>query len=75
MSDQGMTFSSRNQLVGQITDVASDGILSRVELQVGADRIVAVISSEAVAELELKVGDQAVALVKSTSVSIALKDE
>ncbi len=65
-----MRVSGRNRLPGVVTDVAIDGLMAQVGLRVGDNHIVALISAEAARELDLKVGDQATALVKATSVMI-----
>ncbi len=65
----GELFSSaRNKLNGLVTRIVSDNVMSQVELQCGPFRVVSVISTEAVDELELKVGSPAVATVKATNV-------
>src|SRR5699024_5778630 len=65
----GALFSSaRNNLIGVVTRIFSDKVMSQVELQCGPFRVVSVISTEAVEELELKVGSPAVATVKATNV-------
>jgi molybdopterin-binding protein len=63
-------ISGRNQLAGSILEVKIDGLLAKVVLAIGDQRITAIITSDAVRELELKPGDQAIALIKSTEVMI-----
>ncbi len=62
--------SGRNQLVGQVLDVQVDGLLAKVVLSFGEQQITAIITSDAVREMDLKKGDTAAALVKSTEVMI-----
>lgn len=64
------THSTRNQLSGIITRIISDRVMSQIELQCGRYRVVSLISTEAVKELGLAVGDIATAQVKATNVSI-----
>jgi molybdopterin-binding protein len=64
--------STRNRLVGIVTRVTKDGVMSQVDLQAGPFRIVSLISREAVDELGIEVGTVAAATVKATSVSISL---
>lgn len=45
--------------------------MAQIGLKVGDNHIVALISAEAARELNLQVGDRAIALVKATSVMIA----
>ena len=61
---------TRNRLVGLVTSVVSDTVMSQVELQCGPHRIVSLISTEAVRELNLEPGSVATAVVKATAVSI-----
>lgn len=62
--------SARNRFVGLVTSVISDLVMSQVELQAGPFRVVSLMSTEAVRELDLKPGDLAVAVVKATTVII-----
>lgn len=64
------THSPRNQLRGIVTRINFDSVMSQVELQCGRYRVVSLISTEAVNELGLAVGDIATAQVKATNVSI-----
>ncbi len=64
--------SGRNQLVGKVLDVKIDGLMAQVVLAVGDQRVTAIITSDAVKEMQLKRGDSAAALVKSTDVMVEL---
>lgn len=64
--------SGRNQLMGRVAEVRVEGILAKVVISLGEQRITAIITADAVADLGLKKGDIAVALIKSTEVMIAL---
>lgn len=65
-------LSARNQLKGIVSAVESDSVMSIVKLDVSETiGITALISSEAVRQLGITVGSQAVAVIKSTSVMIA----
>lgn len=63
--------SARNHMLGIVTNIVSDKVMSQVELQCGPYRIVSLISTEAVQDLGLQVGSVATAVVKATNVSIA----
>ena len=65
-----MKISGRNRLPGIVTEVQIDGLLAQIGLRVGDNHIVALISAEAAQELDLKVGDEATALMKATSVMV-----
>jgi molybdopterin-binding protein len=53
-----------------VTRIERDGIVGLVEIQAGQYRIVSLLTSEAVDELGLVVGSEAVAVVKSTNVIV-----
>jgi len=63
-------ISGRNQLIGSILEVKVDGLLAKVVLAIGEQRITAIITADAVRELALKPGESAVALIKATEVMI-----
>ena len=63
-------MSARNQLEGTVVSVETDGLMAKVELACGPYRMVSIITREAAEELDLKPGDTATAVVKSTSVEV-----
>ena len=65
-----MKSSARNRLPGIVTEVRIEGLMAQIELKVGDNHMVALISAEAARELDLKVGDHVAAQVKATSVMI-----
>ena len=69
-----MKTSGRNRLPGTVTEVRIEGLMAQIGLQVGDNHVVAIISAEAARELDLKVGDTAVALIKATSVMVLKPD-
>lgn len=66
-----VSLSGRNQLRGFVDEVRVDGLLAQVRLRVGDQTLTAVITRDAVNELKLRRGDEALAIVKSTEVMIA----
>jgi molybdopterin-binding protein len=64
-------ISGRNQLMGTVAEVVIEGLLAKVVLAVGGQRVTAIITSDAASELALKPGDTAFALIKATEVMIA----
>ena len=62
--------SGRNQLAGKVVSVCVEGLLAEVILSIGNTNITAIITASAVRELQLKKGDSAAALIKSTDVMI-----
>lgn len=69
-SGMGHLISGRNQLVGRVTSLKVVGLLAKVELDVGGQRVTAIITHDACRELGLKVGNMAAALIKATEVMI-----
>ena len=65
-----VALSGRNQLRGIVDEIRSDGLLAQVRLRIGDQTLTAVITSDAVRELKLKRGDEAVAIIKSTEVMV-----
>ena len=65
------TVSGRNQIVGTIVEVRISGLLAKVVLAVGDQQITSIITADAVREMQLRKGQTAAALMKSTEVMIA----
>lgn len=65
-----VALSGRNQLRGIVEEVRGDGLLAQVRLRIGDQVLTAVITRDAVNELKLKRGDEALAIIKSTEVMI-----
>ena len=65
-----MTLSGRNQLRGIVEEVRVEGLLAQIRLRVGDQTLTAVITRDAVDELKLKRGDEALAVIKATEVMI-----
>jgi molybdopterin-binding protein len=63
-------ISGRNQLLGTVIEVTIDGLLAKVVVSVGNQRVTAIITADGARELSLKPGDQALALIKATEVMI-----
>ena len=70
-----VALSGRNQLRGVVDEVRSDGLLAQVRLRIGDQVLTAVITRDAVNELKLKRGDEAVAIIKSTEVMIGRRSD
>jgi molybdopterin-binding protein len=66
-----VALSGRNQLQGIVEEVRVEGLLAQVRLRVGDQRLTAVITRDAVDELRLKRGQEALAIIKATEVMIA----
>ena len=66
--------SARNRFPGVITEIKVDKLSATVEIQAGPHRVLAFITREAVDQLGLEVGMEAVATVKATSVMVDLPE-
>ena len=66
-----VALSGRNRLRGFVEELRVDGLLAQVRLRIGDQTLTAVITADAVRELGLKRGDDAVGIIKSTEVMIA----
>lgn len=62
--------SARNRLVGLVTEVVSDAVMSEVRMQCGPFTIVSLMSTRSVQELGLEPGSITVAVVKATTVIV-----
>lgn len=64
--------SARNRFPGIVTRVERDGVAAVVEVIAGPHRLVSLMTAEAVEELDIKVGDEAVCVVKATNVIVEI---
>ena len=64
--------SARNRFAGIVTRVEKDRVAAVVEVLAGPHRLVSLMTAEAVDELGLKVGDEAICVVKSTNVVVEI---
>jgi molybdopterin-binding protein len=70
-----VALSGRNRLRGFVEEVRSSGLMGQIRLRIGDQRLTAVITSDALHELKLRRGDDAVAIIKATEVMIAREAE
>src|SRR4051812_18455795 len=66
-----VALSGRNRLRGFVEEVRTDGLIGQVRLRIGDQRLTAVITGDAIQDLKLRRGDEALAIIKSTEVMIA----
>ena len=62
--------SGRNQLVGRIDSVRISGLMAEVEISIGGQQIISIITARSAREMQLKPGQTAAALIKATEVMI-----
>jgi len=68
----GLKISARNRFKGKVVTVEKDVITAKVKVKIEVPVVVtALISREAVEDLDIKVGDEVEAVVKATEVMIA----
>jgi molybdopterin-binding protein len=63
-------LSGRNQLVGRIEEVRISGLMAEIVISIGGQRITSIITARSAREMQLKPGQTAAALIKSTEVMI-----
>ena len=63
-------LSGRNQLVGRVESVRISGLMAEVVLSIGDQQITSIITARSAREMNLKAGQTAAALIKSTEVMI-----
>ena len=62
--------SARNRFEGIVTRIEKDRVAAVVEVLAGPHRVVSLMTAEAVIELGLRVGDEAICIVKATNVIV-----
>ena len=68
--DSPVRRSARNSFTGIVTAVQREGLVAQVELQCGPNRVVSLMTAEALDDLRITVGSRATAVVKATTVII-----
>ena len=67
-----MKLSARNQLKGKIVEVKRGATTAHVRIDIGGQIVTASITNESVDEMNLAVGQTAYAVVKASSVMVAV---
>ena len=66
-----MKLSARNQIKGKIVEVTKGETTAHIRIDIGGGNVVtSSITNQAVDDLELKVGDAAIAVIKASDVMI-----
>lgn len=68
-----MKISARNQLKGTITNIQEGAVNGVVTIDVDGNTVKADITMEAIKDLGLKVGGEAVAIIKATEVMVGVE--
>jgi molybdopterin-binding protein len=69
-SPVGRSVSGRNQLVGRVVSVHFSGLMAEVTISIGEQQITSIITARSAREMNLKPGQTAAALMKSTDVMV-----
>ncbi|HJT63865.1 MAG TPA: MerR family DNA-binding transcriptional regulator [Candidatus Limnocylindria bacterium] len=64
--------SARNRFAGVVTRIQRDDVAAVVEIQAGPHRLVSLMTAEAVDDMGLAVGDEAIGVVKATNVIVEI---
>jgi molybdopterin-binding protein len=67
-----MKLSARNQLKGKIVEIKKGATTAHVRIDIGGQTVTASITNESVDEMKLSVGQTAYAIVKASSVMVAV---
>lgn len=63
-------ISGHNKITGEITDIKKGEVACQVTIKAGENTIVSVITTDSANDMDLKVGDRVVALIKATEVMV-----
>ncbi len=63
-------ISARNQLRGRVTAITVGGVMAEVRIRMGDQELVSVITRTSAERMHLAVGDDVVAVIKSTEVMV-----
>lgn len=66
-----MKLSARNALSGKVVEIVKGQVVAKVKVDIGGQSVTSLVSVEAIDDLDLKIGDQVSAIIKSTEVLIA----
>ena len=64
--------SARNRFAGVVTRIQRDDVAAVVEIQAGPHRLVSLMTAEAIDDMGLAVGDEAIGVVKATNVIVEI---
>ena len=64
--------SARNRFPGIVTRIVRDTVAAVVEVQAGPHRLVSLMTAEAIDDMDLRVGDEVVGVVKATNVIVEI---
>jgi molybdopterin-binding protein len=65
-----VSSSIRNRLPGTIEKIVSDKVVSEIVIRTAAGEVTSVITTSSIQRMNLKEGDQVLAIIKATEVSV-----
>lgn len=68
--EANVEISARNQLKGKVTAITLGGVMAEVRLQIDSREVVSVITRASVERMGIRVGDEVLAIIKSTEVML-----
>ncbi len=66
-----MKISARNQITGKVTEVVDGAVNSEVAIGAGENSIKAIITKNSAKDMDIKVGDELIAIIKASNVILA----
>ncbi|MCG2584352.1 molybdopterin-binding protein [Massilia sp. TS11] len=69
------TINVRNQFRGRVKEIILGPVVSEVDIETPSGIVTSVITTRSVEDLGLQVGNEVIALIKSTDVAIAKLDD
>jgi molybdate transport system regulatory protein len=66
----GLAISARNKIPATVVGVETEGLISKIRLEIEPSALTSIITSEAVERLDIKEGDKVFAIIKSSEVLI-----
>jgi molybdopterin-binding protein len=69
-ANRSLEISARNRLSGQVSRLLLDGLMAEVHVRIGDQDLVSVITRSSAERLGLKIGDEVLAVIKSTEIMI-----
>jgi molybdopterin-binding protein len=70
-----LVLSARNRLCGRVARVAVEGLMAEIHVRIGDQMLVAVITRSSAERLQLTVGDEVSAVIKSTEIMIGKEED
>src|SRR5213083_1704169 len=69
-----LAISARNRLRGRIVELRTDGLMAEVQVRIGEQELVSVITRSSAERMSLRVGDEVFAVIKSTEVMLGKEE-